>query len=286
MMLLQSEYKLRWVLETDVFSEVCFDRMIDTFKKYDIEYHIVKIIPFSHEIEGKKPDIDEKSSVVIPYGSIGIHELAERENWFPGVWNHIPNEDMLGDVFANPLNTNIRKMKLSEVSSKVTDEEFFIKPNGDLKQFAGTVLTKVEFDDWLERLLKIGYLENEDFDVVIAKPKKTGKEWRFVIVDNRISSCSLYKSYGKAYMKPDAPDDVKKFLMNEIYSSKKILPPVYVVDVCESYTDNEYKIIEVNTFNSSGLYDCDVEKIVLDISARYDYGGSYELNIYHNHDIT
>ncbi len=35
------------------------------------------------------------------------------------------------------------------------------------------------------------------------------------------------------------------------------------MDVCK-YED-ELKIIEINCFNSSGFYDCDIEKIFIDI---------------------
>ncbi len=126
-------------------------------------------------------------------------------------------------------------------------------------------MPRKDFDSWYKNMLKIGYLEKNDFDVIVAPEKKTGAEWRVVVVDGKISSASLYKSYGIAYMMAGATDAVIDFV-DEVIENVKGLPPVYVIDVCESHTDQELKIIELNTFNSSGLYMNDVEKIILEIN--------------------
>ena len=95
-----------WVLETNVFSEKCFDEMIAHFKAAGIPYETVRIIPFVHEIDGKKPVI-EPGGNVIAYGSLGIQKLCNREGWAPGVWydpetfNYQAYADALGDLLLN-----------------------------------------------------------------------------------------------------------------------------------------------------------------------------------------
>jgi hypothetical protein len=41
-----------------------------------------------------------------------------------------------------------------------------------------------------------------------------------------------------------------------------------VIDIAQ--VGNEYKVIEYNTFNSAGLYACDVAKIINDINKLVD----------------
>jgi hypothetical protein len=44
---------------------------------------------------------------------------------------------------------------------------------------------------------------------------------------------------------------------------------VYVIDIAQVTIDGEmsYKVIEYNTFNSAGLYACDVGRIIDDVNA-------------------
>jgi len=88
---------ITWVLESDVFSEKCYDRMIKHFNDKYIPFHIVKVIPFIHEIEGIVPDIGGKCVV---YGSIGTQKLAIDNGWAPGVWT---NEQFNEKVIINKL---------------------------------------------------------------------------------------------------------------------------------------------------------------------------------------
>lgn len=258
---------VRWIIESDIFSERSFVEMVETFKKYNIPYDIVRVIPFIHEIDGKKPTISENEKVVV-YGSIGTQKLAIKHNWFPGVWT----SDNFSETKMNlpddkKLNSDFISMKLSEVWDKflVSKEfgfEFFIKPNTDTKEFAGTVMEREEFQLWLYDMNSIGYLENNDFEVVICEPKHVSQEYRFVVVDGKISSGSLYKNFGRAYMDKKIDPEAELFV-NQLC---KINNPadVYVIDV--GMTHDGYKVIEYNTFNSAGLYLCDVEKIILDIN--------------------
>jgi hypothetical protein len=46
-----------WILESNVFAETCFDRMVAHLQGNSIPHHIIRVIPFLHEIEGKVPDV-------------------------------------------------------------------------------------------------------------------------------------------------------------------------------------------------------------------------------------
>jgi len=252
---------ITWILERDVFAEVCFNEMIDHFKTNDIPYRVVRIIPFIHEIEGKVPQV---SNPIVVYGSIGVQTLAEKHGWNPGVWTN-DNFSSGGSIDISDLlvNDSFEIMKLSEVADKVKLSEFFIKPNSDNKEFAGMVITREEFATWHAKMLDINYLETDDFDVIIAPYKKLGCEWRVVVVNGKISSSSLYRQYGIVKPQRHIIPEVENIVMEA--HSRFVPAPVYVVDVAQ--VGDEYKIIEYNTFNSAGLYACDVGKIIDDINA-------------------
>lgn len=252
-----------WVLERDVFSERCFNEMINHFKKEGIDHHIVRIIPFIHEIEGKVPKI---TGNVVVYGSIGSQKLAKTHEWKPGVWTGPEIDEnlisaKLGDDY---LNVDAKILKLREVSNTFGGD-VFMKPNSDTKEFAGCVQHTEDIMEWVSSLEKMGYAENLlDLEVVVSSPKTVGCEWRVAVVDGKISSFSCYKQYG--IVKPERwmPKEALNFVERII--SKYSPFDVFVIDICQIET-GDFKVIEYNTFNSSGLYECDVSKIIDDINA-------------------
>lgn len=252
-----------WVLEANVFAEVCFDRMVAHLSKRNLPYHVVKVIPFIHEIEGKAPEI---TGPVVVYGSIGVQKLARKHGWSPGVFPVCTEEETkarLGDIY---LNADLSRMMISEAAEHVRslghDEDFFIKPDTDTKEFAGEVMKGYDFVPWYAKMKNIGYLDENDFPVVISKAKTIGCEWRVVVVDGKISSYSLYRQWQRVMPEHHILPEVEDLVLK---AHARFAPaPVYVIDVCQ--VGDEFKVIEYNTFNSSGLYECEVEKIIDDIN--------------------
>jgi len=251
---------IKWIIERNIFSEKCFDLMIKHFIDNGIPYEIVTVIPFSHELDGRVPVVDDKCVI---YGSIGTQLLAIKYGWKPGVWtNDQFNEnivtEMLGDL---SLNNNSAYVKLSEVPIWLGGndvDEFFIKPNTDTKEFAGEIQHRDSFMIWYNNMMDIGYLDNDDFDVMISLPKKLGMEWRLVIIDGKVCECSIYKQYQIVKPERQMNQEVIAFAENctEIHNPAD----VFVMDITQ--TDDGLKVIEYNTFNSAGLYACDVGNII------------------------
>lgn len=257
-----------WILEANVFAETCFDEMVAHLKATSTPYHVVKVVPFVHEIEGKVPEV---SGPVVVYGSIGIQKLARKHGWTPGVWtdteafSEVGAAKHLGDMM---LNARGNAVEFSAVSDYLKlfyhpDAEFFIKPNTDTKEFAGTTMRAAEFEAWKDKLISIGYLDNNDFAVIVAPAQKVGCEWRVVVVDGKISDYSLYKQYQRVMPERHILPEVEALVYEAM---AKFQPaPVYVIDVAQ--VGDEFKVIEFNTFNSAGLYACDVTKIIDDINS-------------------
>ncbi len=263
--------KPTWVLETNVFSEACFDRMVSHFRDHGIPFETVRIIPFVHEVDGKTPQL---SGPVVCYGSIGIQKLAAAQDWTPGVWFEERNFTSsayrhLGKLF---LNETCVIMPISQVAvyldwAKIHD--VFIKPDGDLKQFAGQRIERDDFREWYQKMLSIGYLDDNDFNVVIAPLKDIGAEYRAVVVDGKIVSASRVRPTTQAVELEDMPAGALAVLNAaiEIYQPA----PVFIADVGEVFPYDlaapEWKIIEYNNFNSAGFYECDVGAVIDAVNA-------------------
>ena len=250
-----------WIIEQNVFNEVCFEKMVSFLKERSIAHHLVKIIPFVHEIEGKIPTV---SGPVVVYGSIGSQKLSQKMNWTPGVFSGKFAEsdyvEILGKLCVNP---DVKIIPLSKVVEQIDMDEFFIKPNTDTKEFAGQILEKKEFEVWYNKMVSIGYLDNNDFDVVVAPLVEIKKENRLVVVDGQVVAGSMYRLNDRTNQ---AEIDYLSF-QSFVTDVEKIFKPsdVYVMDV--GLTEDGWKIIEYNTFNSAGFYMCNVTSIMESINS-------------------
>lgn len=267
--------KPTWIIESKVFAEASFDEMIAHLTATETPHHIVRIIPFVHEIDGPVPQV---SGPVVCYGSIGVQKLSKAQGWSPGVFTDDETFrlstyiDELDDLMVND---TIAVMPLSEVAEYliepdpeiVQDDRFFIKPNSDNKEFAGTVMSVGEFGAWHAEMMSIGYLDTDDFDVVLSPMKELGCEWRVVVVDGKIVTSSLYKQYQTVRPERHILPEVAALVMEA--HARFVPAPVYVIDIAQ--VGDAYKIIEYNTFNSAGFYAGDVPAIIDAISAYFDH---------------
>ena len=254
---------ITWIIEKNIFDEKCVDDMLYHFQINDIPYHVVSIVPFTHEIDGGVPDI--KTKYCILYTSIGTQKLAKENNWFPGIWTNdqFNEKTMIENLELLSLNSYSYFMKLSEVSdffkrNNFRNDRFFIKPNTDTKEFAGTVISVKGFNDWYKDMMNTRYLENDNFDVMISKPEKILTEYRTIIVDGKACECSIYKKDGRHVEKRCTDEWVLTFAER----CAKIFSPadVFVMDIVD--TPRGYRVLEYGTFNHAGLYDCNVGNII------------------------
>lgn len=261
--------KPTWIIQREVGSNGVYEAMLAHFEAAEIPHHVIRIIPFSHEVEGDLPDV---TGPVICYGSLGMRKVAASQGWAPGVWQsdglgETATLAALGDLY---LNADAVRMPLSAVhdwwKAQGLGKRFFIKPDSDAKVFAGSVMDGIEFWEWDERLRNADWFKGNDHLVVVSSGKTLGREWRFVIVGDKISDASLYMNFGRVIPQRGAPDKVYDFVMQA--HAKHAPAPVYVIDIVETEEDlGELKVIERNTFNHSGLYACDVPTVVNDVSA-------------------
>lgn len=203
--------------------------------------------------------------LIIPYGGTNwINKL-----WPLNTWNVFFNEDFnyktcIEKYGKNMFNHDCIFMKMRDFSpSLLKDDNVFIRPNKDLKEFTGNVISKDNFIKWFQDAQHKGCLFDENTDILISTPSKIDIEWRIFIVDGVAVSASQYKTNFTLNTIADVPQKVFSYAeeMAKIWGPM----PVFVMDVCS--VNNELSILEIGDFHSAGWYKADKNKIIKAVSS-------------------
>ncbi len=252
---------IKWIVQNNFKIDQGDEKWIrNACEKFGFSYEGFKVIPFSDVV------LDKPDNLTIFYGGTG---------WINKIYDKYP--DTLG-IFFNPESTFpywVDKYKENAINygalvttfedvvkeSFSDHKKFFIRPTSDLKEFSGGIMSFGDIKDWSKKIFTdvpdLGKLP-----IVVGEPYGLAYEWRLFIIDGKVCTASQYRTYYVRNTKPGAPDDVIEFAeaQAKIYSPAR----VFVMDVCKS-AGKPY-IIEVGCINSAGFYDCDINKIVHDVS--------------------
>ncbi len=138
----------------------------------------------------------------------------------------------------------------------------FVRPNSAYKTFTGFELTLQNFEHEMSCLRQIQHVQDEEI-FLIASAKDIQSEYRCFVIDGKVSSYSTYRWDNILDCRRDILPECLA-LAERVASYPYQLDNAYVVDVC--MTDKGPKIVEFNSFSSSGVYACDLEKIVQDMN--------------------
>ncbi len=260
--------KTKWILQTNIFKEKAVDKMIECFKRQDIQYDLVQIIPFSDELPKGITDYD---GPVIAYGTTTLlRNITKSKKFFPGMWydENTFKPSVWGNKHAGWLNWRGRIIPMYMIADAFKHhKQGFIRPDDDLKTFTSGVITRDEFMKWY-KYIEEGKIENltTSTKALICGVIPIEAEWRFVIINRDVITGSMYKRYNQLYTsgeKIDIPDGAIK-LANIIAKDSWQVSSAYTLDICK--IPNEYndvfKFVEINCLNSSGFYECDVMSII------------------------
>ena len=230
----------------------------------NIPHKFVGVIPFSHEITSDEPLVGID---FIPYGSTLMTMLTMRDtlNW---IGNYFIPETFRAEAWLknrdDMLNPNTCTIEEAITFLKLmdSDDEFFTRPCEDLKQYSGQVMKAGELHDWLLDAVECAssgsYKLELDTKIQICKPRNIQAEWRWFIVNGQVISGSMYRREGVLYKKNES--DIATVYEAQQMANKWLPHRNCVMDL--ALVDNEVKVIEFNTINSSGFYDNDVKRVV------------------------
>ena len=132
----------------------------------------------------------------------------------------------------------------------------FIRPDSGQKPFQAQLLDLLDLDNF--------HSKNKDIEhelVLVSSPKNIQGEYRFIVTKyEEIIGHSTYRYQGQITKIPSVPTKALEFC-KEVLKIKYFPDSVFVIDICED-NDENYWIMELNSFSSSGLYESNKENIV------------------------
>lgn len=140
----------------------------------------------------------------------------------------------------------------------------FVKPTTDLKAFAAGILeARIPLKTYIENNSPRKDYFEEKF--MVSNLAKIDEEYRFFCIKDKIIAGSLYAKNGKFYKSSIVPFEVKSVAEEYV----KLYQPadIFVMDIAKSQAD--YKIVEYNCWNASGLYEVDKLKLFSEVRDYY-----------------
>jgi len=258
---------VRWIIQSNLSSEnTDYKRMVEICDKFGYLHEGVQVIPFSEE----PPSFTLDGINNIYYGSTNfINNVFNGLNKPSGVFfdedsfsieNYI---NIWGDYMLNSGGKVTTFKKFAKEKHNDT-ELFFIRPDADDKSFAGDVRTFGEICTFLKSNMSVDNIDlTEDTKILVSTPYQIKKEWRNYIVNGKVVTSSLYrKNFRLNIDGSDAPDDMIDFV--EARCLEYTPSSAFVMDI--ALCGDKYYIIECGCINSVGLYGCDLENLMVNIT--------------------
>lgn len=258
---------MRWAIQSTLINPIHSVQVLEAVKALGKSFILADHIPFDDKFIEEPVGTD-----FIPYGSTTVLKMALARKWEglafdPETFQHSVWVKERADMLNQAAVHWTIKQTTEEAGLYRPDIEWFIRPNGDLKQFAGFVDTVDNIHTWLTKAVdsSIGSFSPDDI-VAVSPPKTIHAEWRcFVIGDNVIDS-SMYRCNAQPRLEheknPALKQQFKRMALDWTPHQN------CVMDV--ALTDEGFKVVEFNSINSSGFYDHDIPLIIQVLDKAYD----------------
>ena len=252
-----------WVIDENFRSSRNYDLLIDSLNESKTPYAITKLRPFINDIN---PDVNPEGPVFVS-GGTGMKVIAEQKCWFPGyIDSNIDYEILLKHYKDKMLNYGGKVVAFKDLNPE--HESFFVRPCLDNKSFSGTVMTREEFVNWQSKIVSLNNEANSwvsikpDDRVFYSSTAAIMAEYRFFAVAGKIVTGSIYKLGRRIVYSDKVNQSVYDFAqqMIDLWSPNE----AFVIDIAE--TPDGCRVLECNSINSAGFYDCDMAKIVAAIN--------------------
>lgn len=253
-----------WIVQTNLGSAAPHEAIKSVCERHGLLFHGVTVIPFSNEL----PDMDYDGPTLAYGAARFIKNVADAAKWKPGVFfdeKAFTVANCLrawGDWMANSDSKVVRLDRVATLPYEPADD-VFVRPNSDLKQFAGEVMTFKSLCDWAASISGKGFELDGSLLVAVAAPKRIKSEWRvFAVEGGRPIAGTRYRVDGRLALDGDVPDKVIAFVKARL--GEWMPAPALALDVAE--VGDDLRILELSDIHSAGHYAADLEAIVLETS--------------------
>lgn len=266
-----TDRSVTWYVEPYVFSlSEDLEPLKAEILKQGHRVEAVRYLPFVTEELGKKPGEQRADGPGVFYGSLNMAKFIQRSvpaETRPAVYCTLRNYDCsryyayLGKYLLNGRYAMVPFAELERnrgflFGALGCEDAVFVRPDGGDKRFTGQLLYLESFDRDYERMG--AYDVSADTLVVVSEPRNLTGEWRFVVVEGKVVAGSAYKKSDEVI--PDAARALADEVAQEYEPDK-----CWTLDVCRT-KEGEYFLLEIGSFSCAGLYRCDVEPIVREVS--------------------
>ena len=180
--------KVRWIIQDNLISENDRHQFQQACDKFNISHTEVLVIPFSPELP--KFIIDEEFENVYYGSTTFMNNVYEKLNKPAGLfYNHetFSMENYLAKWGENMLNSEGRITTIGKFLSEDNDPEqnWFIRPDGDGKEFDGQVSKFKNIKAWLTRVMGYDVNLSEKSKILVGPAYSIKKEWRNFIINGK-----------------------------------------------------------------------------------------------------
>lgn len=252
---------IRWIIQKTLAGEQTLKGLTGAVEHNGSECELIEVIPFDPEIKYEQKDDASPiiyGSSTFMFGSLKHPYLKRGVFYDEDTFAMTRYLEYWGGNMLNEDGIIIAAGAVKDLDFRDSDR-VFVRPDSDSKSFSGDVY---EFGDLKRRFAGLDgsnpYLD-KDSRVLLARPKQIEKEWRSFLVSGKAVSSSRYRVDGKlSVSSEDTPAGMTEFCEEMC----KIFRPhdVFVMDT--ALYQGEYKVIECNCFNGSGVYAHDWNVIV------------------------
>lgn len=269
-------------------------RLVEALKKNAIDHTVFRYDRYQRNYEPIEGHVDVTDFPIVLHGSIRFNRLMSGRFHIPGAYGF--NKEIRLDHFMTQMDRNLfmnadgflvpfgmfeanpeHYMQMIDPGRKTG---VFYRPLDQFKPWVGTIQT------WFSPFDEIT-LHRKTFQIdplsltLIAKRKHILREFRFVIVDRKVITGSSYEWFdstsedSELFQKEHAIEpsttwyDRAKEVAQRVAEQPHQPDIVYTCDVARLAGEPaRYKVVELNSFSSAGLYDCDLDRVVKDVSAQ------------------
>lgn len=251
-----------WALQKSCMHDADATGMIDAITELDLNYQLLNVTPFTYD---NIPDV-VYDGPIIPYGGTRYIDKIrlEKQNWWCMFNNNFMYSKYIEHYGKHMFNSDGVCMKMKDFSpSSYTRKEFlFIRPNKDLKEFAGFNTRPEDFMNWYRKIKNQDWDVGDNTEIIVAKSSKIDREWRIFMINDICLDGSQYRNDHYLSVKHEVPKNVREFA--EQMANIWVPSCVYTMDVCE--LNGELFILELGDFHSSGWYLADKKYVINEVT--------------------
>lgn len=257
--------KPTWIIQD--YSIEKTDGLVGSLEKFNIPHIII----------GKNGTDESEDMIRHDNCIVGFCTLETARRWnrmgmraVPGTYYNERNYDCttyLNHYWFDSLNQGmfitydvLRRSKSMVYEKFGNNDVIFIRPNVGYKTFTGTTVYKEHFVRDVDNL-GYGVLAPESL-ILVAEPRNIHAEYRVVICDKKAITMSQYRKDKQLELDGTHIPEVMEYA--EQVTGGWQPDRVFVADIAK--VTEGYKLIEINTFSCAGLYKCNTDIIVEEVS--------------------